>query len=97
MDLTGSYLEKMRYLTDDDFLILDDIGSSGINDWRKEVLFDFLDSRYETGLPTFLTSNLKRKEIREGFGERFESRLFASENTIYELNGPDWRQSMDQS
>jgi DNA replication protein DnaC len=66
--------------------MIDDIGSSGMNDWRREVLFDAIDQRYESTLPTVFTSNLSRKELSDSLGNRAASRLFAKENLIIEMH-----------
>lgn len=89
----GDYLDKLHYLCDDDFVILDDLGSSGVNDWRREVLFEFVDYRYVLKKPTVITSNLKPQEIYESFGGRFHSRLFSKENLVISIDsGADLRQ-----
>lgn len=90
----GDYLKELDYLLDDEFIMIDDLGSSGITDWRKEVVFEAIDRRYESQLPTVITSNLTRKEIYEGFGPRIHSRMFARENLILEFHGgEDLRQN----
>lgn len=90
----GDYLKEVYSLIDHDFVILDDLGNSGINDWRKEIILEFVDRRYSLMLPTVVTSNLTRKEIYDGFGPRIHSRLFAKENLIIENHeGLDLRQS----
>ncbi len=88
----GDYLETLKHLIDDDLVILDDIGSTGLNDWRKEVIFDAIDERYNSMKPTIITSNFSKKEFLENFHERLGSRLFSKENIIIEiLDGPDLR------
>jgi DNA replication protein DnaC len=82
----SSYVEQIKQMCDDHFMILDDLGSSGFNEWRKEVFFEAIDTRYETRLPTVFTSNLTRSDLREGLGSRVASRLFAKENLIIELH-----------
>lgn len=77
---------ELDYLMDDEFIILDDIGSAGLNEWRKEVLFNCIDIRYESGKPSVFTSNLTREEIYEGLGARAHSRLFSKENLILEFH-----------
>jgi DNA replication protein DnaC len=42
--------------------------------------------------PTIFTTNLPPLTIKEEFGERFFSRVFATENTIIEKRGEDLRQ-----
>ena len=73
-------------MLDYDFIMLDDLGSAGINEWRKEIIFETIDRRYESENPTVITSNLTRKEILENFGPRTYSRLFAKENLILEFH-----------
>src|ERR1043165_3352546 len=83
---TGDYLKEIEYMLDYDFIMLDDLGSAGINEWRKEIIFETIDRRYESENPTVITSNLTRKEILENFGPRTYSRLFAKENLILEFH-----------
>ncbi|CAB4133833.1 DnaC DNA replication protein [uncultured Caudovirales phage] len=98
---SGDYLLHLQYLIDDDFIILDDVGS-GINpekftnrdlEFRREVFFSFLDYRYNRQLPTVITSNFTKNDFKEIYSERIISRLFAKENTIISaFDGPDKRQ-----
>ena len=97
---SGDYATMLEYMCDDEFVILDDVGSGidpkkeGFKDyeWRKEVFFNFLDYRYNLGKPTMITSNFSCKQFQDIYHERVTSRLFAKENTIIEiLNGEDKR------
>lgn len=89
---SGDYLETLEYLIDDDFVIIDDIGSSGLNDWRKEVIFAAIDYRYNSMKPTILISNFSPEEFKEFFHERVGSRLFSKENYIINVqDGHDLR------
>lgn len=82
----------MRHLVDDQLVILDDFGSSGHTSWRNEVLFDFIDYRYNSKNFTIITTNLTPDEISKDYSPRLASRLFASENTYISLfNSPDLR------
>jgi DNA replication protein DnaC len=94
-DGKSDYLMNLEYLIDDQFVMLDDVGS-GINpkkvthrdlEFRREVFFSFLDYRYRVGLPTVITSNFTRNDFKEVYSERIYSRLFASQNTIIERFG----------
>ena len=91
----SDYLMNLEYLIDDQFIMLDDVGS-GINpekvtnrdlEFRREVFFSFLDYRYRTGLPTVITSNFTRKDFKDVYSERICSRLFSAQNTIIERFG----------
>lgn len=92
----GDYLANLHYLIDDDFLILDDIGSAGKaknNEWREEILTETIDFRYKQKLPTIYTSNLTKKEFQAIYHPRVCSRLFATENCIVDFFGlPDLRE-----
>lgn len=92
-DGNGDYARALEYLIDDDIVILDDVGS-GINvekasfrdlEWRTEILFAFLDQRYNSMKPTIITSNFDKKSFETVYSERVASRLFAKENTIISI------------
>ena len=85
-------LEKMG---DVPFVIIDDMGSARsdkLSDWQKEMLFNFVDIRAMSRLPTIITSNHYLKSIKENFEPRFYSRLSAKRNMIIELKDEDLRQ-----
>lgn len=72
--------------------MLDDIGSSQMTDWQKEVLHTFVDSLYTHKTPAILTSNIWLRDMSETFSGRFKSRLCAKENCIIEMIGQDKRE-----
>jgi DNA replication protein DnaC len=77
-------------------LIIDDIGTArgeNLSDFQKEALHIMLDTRYNSKLPTLITSNIFLKDMKETVSEKFASRLRSSENTIVELNWIDKRQN----
>ena len=89
----GDYLANLHYMVDDDLIIIDDVGSSGHNSWREEVLMELVDYRYKDGRKSIFTSNLERDDFKNIYGERIYSRLFSTQNTIVSLFGmPDLRQ-----
>lgn len=91
-EFTGDYLEALKLLIDDEIVIIDDIGSTGLNEWRKEIIFDAIDERYNTMLPTIITSNFSKIEFEKLFHPRLSSRLFSNDNFIVEIhNGQDLR------
>ncbi len=79
-------------MIDDDFMIYDDLGSTGITDWRKEIIFEMIDYRYSSMKPTIITTNLSVSEIKKTYHDRVLSRMFAKENTIIIIDGDDKRQ-----
>jgi chromosomal replication initiation ATPase DnaA len=57
------------------FLVIDDLFSSRDNDFARRIMLEIINLRLDWyGLPTFITSNLNRKEIRE-IDTRIDSRL----------------------
>lgn len=92
IDQFGDYISTLQLAMDDEFCVIDDIGSTPVNDWRKEVVFNAMDIRYGTSLPTVVTSNLTRDQIAKKYEPRTADRIFAKENTIIELfNVPSLR------
>ena len=93
IDRGWDYSKEISQSFDHEFLMFDDLGSTGMNDWRVEVIFGLIDFRYENRKPTVFTSNLTRKTLADCLGQRAASRLFASENLIIENHeGQDLRQ-----
>lgn len=89
----GDYAQMLEFYTDDELIILDDVGS-GIDakkygeknyDWRCEVFYTFIDYRYRNMLPTIITSNFSRQDFKKIYADRTTSRLFDKDNTIIEL------------
>jgi len=60
---------KMR---EAEVLILDDLGAQQSSPWANEKLFQLLNYRYNMGMPTVITANLKGVQ---GVDERIRSRL----------------------
>lgn len=91
MSQQGDYLDALKHLIDDDCIILDDLGSAGITDWRKDTILEFVDLRYESQKPTLVTTNLSNNEIMDVYGKRFYSRLFCDQTTVLDFGTVDWR------
>jgi DNA replication protein DnaC len=67
-----NYLDKIEKIN---YLILDDLGQEYATDWSRQVLFDIIDTRYETKLPTFITSNINQSEWAKYLGSACADRL----------------------
>lgn len=93
IDQQGDYIENMKYYADDYVMILDDLGSCGFTDWRKEVFQSLIDYRTMNMLPTVVTTNLTKNELQQMFHSRFNSRIFSKENYIIDFDGPDFRKN----
>ncbi len=84
---SGDYLQHLQTLVDDQLVIIDDLGASGRNDWREEILIELLDYRYKLDLPTVFTSNLSKDDFYRTYHARVGSRLFATQNVIIDMTG----------
>jgi DNA replication protein DnaC len=89
------YESEIRRLAETKYFILDDIGTArgeNLSDFQKEALHIVIDVRYNSTLPTLITSNLFIKDIKNTVSEKVASRIKAKENTIIELAWIDKRQ-----
>lgn len=81
--IKGSYQPGANYTEEEainnyasyDLLILDEVGVSRDTDNDKILIFDVLDGRYQSMLPTMIISNLNIDGIKETLGERVVDRL----------------------
>lgn len=56
-------------------LILDDLGAEKNNEWTQEQLYMIVNARYESMLPTIITSNCSVEELKIRIGTRSVSRI----------------------
>ncbi|GIH26033.1 hypothetical protein Aph01nite_43430 [Acrocarpospora phusangensis] len=83
--------QALRVMRRAGVLVLDDFGSTRINEWAVDCLSPVVDERWSWGRPTGITSNLE--DFDEALGERAEritSRL-GHEATVVVLDGADRR------
>ena len=66
--LSGTFGEDradfLASLGDYDLLIIDDLGAERNTDYAMEQMFSIVDSRYRSGKPLIVTTNLKLNELR---------------------------------
>jgi DNA replication protein DnaC len=89
------YEYEINRLCETKYFILDDIGTArgeNLSDFQKESLHIMLDTRYNSKLPTLITSNVFLKDMKNVVSDKFASRLKAKENTKVELNWIDKRE-----
>lgn len=77
-DFSGrkNYVER---LVSYPLLILDDLSAESKSEYMSEIVFDIIDSRYRTGLPLIVTTNLTSDEMKNTAdikNGRIYSRLF---------------------
>jgi DNA replication protein DnaC len=84
-----TYDERFETVRSTPFLILDDLGAQSVTAWATEKLFQLLNYRYNTQLPTVITMNRELEEIEP----RIRSRLAdATLCAIVTILAPDFRQ-----
>lgn len=65
----------IRYYSNIDLLVLDEVGSQFGSDTEKLFIFDIIDGRYQNMKPTILISNLDIDGIKDSIGDRCVDRL----------------------
>ncbi|MDL2220684.1 ATP-binding protein [Eubacteriales bacterium OttesenSCG-928-N14] len=88
-----SQISRMPYLTQIDFLAIDDLGSEPMyKNITIEYLFTLLNERSRLKKPTAIVTNLMPAEIQQRYGERILSRLVDGGTfAMYLLEGTDIR------
>lgn len=72
--------EVLKKVSECDLLIIDDFGAEKITDWVLEKVFLLIDTRYKTGKPVIITTNLEYRknencDIEKIFGRRIKDRI----------------------
>ena len=92
-----TYDQRFDQVRNAPLLILDDLGTQSSTPWAREKLFQILNHRYNTRLPTVITSTQQLEEI----DRRIRSRMVDPDVAkIVPILAPDFRQtgaSQDQS
>jgi DNA replication protein DnaC len=93
--LRSSYqAEDTRELTDwlaeSPLLIIDDLGKERADAKAVEFIFQILNDRYESNLPTVITTNLDGGEMVTRYGKAIMSRLNEVADIVV-MSGEDWR------
>lgn len=94
--ISGMYDGKQAYIDGLNrfaLLVIDDLASEADTEYRNEIIFNVIDSRYRAGLPFIITTNLTAQELKNAEDirkQRIYSRLF--ERCIpVEVKGADRR------
>jgi len=81
--------ERLDTIREIPLLVLDDLGAHNSTPWAQEKLFQILNHRYNSRLPTVITSNQRLEEL----DPRVTSRLVDPDlSQVYEIVAPDFRQ-----
>ena len=78
------------YIMDCDLLIIDDLGSETVTQYRVSQFFYCLNERLVNQKPTIISTNLAINQLREIYTERIASRIIAN-FTVYPIYGRDIR------
>lgn len=95
--LQGMFEGKQRYLDDFnrlDLLVIDDLASERDTSYMNEMIFNIIDSRYRSGKPLIVTSNLTKTDLMAPGSierQRIYSRLLEMCVPV-EMKGGDRRQ-----
>lgn len=95
--LQGTFDGKQRYLDDFnrlDLLVIDDLAAERDTSYMHEMIFNIIDSRYRSGKPLIITSNLTQAELTAPTSvdkERIYSRLLEMCVPV-EVKGADRRE-----
>ena len=89
-NIYGQGEDFFNVISNVDILLIDDFGVQKDSDWEQRMLYDLIDSRYESEKLTLITSNLEPKEIKSLFSGRIHSRL-KEMTREQDLIGEDYR------
>ena len=72
------------------YVVLDDLGREKVTDWTGELIYAVVNARYESRLPTIVTSNLTAEDLAASPYWPAISRL-AEDGTLVKITAPDHR------
>lgn len=87
-DTNGAY-EAM--VLECDLLVIDDLGTEFSTQFTNAALYNIINTRMNTGLPTIISTNLSLVEIEKNYTQKISSRIIG-EYTILNFKGNDIRQ-----
>lgn len=74
-----------------DLLIIDDLGTEFVTQFTTAELYNIINSRILSSLPTIISTNLEMEQVAEKYTQRVASRIMGSTDAIY-FCGKDIRQ-----
>jgi DNA replication protein DnaC len=91
-DSKVSYDELFESVKTAPLLVLDDFGEQSTNPWVKEKLYQLINYRYNSRLPTVITTRLSLDEIMEKVDPSISSRLVDRNISVtFAIIAPDFR------
>jgi len=70
--------ENMKKITECDLLVIDDLGAEFTTSFTTAALYNIINTRLLSELPTIITANLSPSEIADRYSDRIASRLIGS-------------------
>lgn len=74
-----------------ELLIIDDLGAEFVNQFTIATLYNLINTRYNKGLSTVISTNLSAKELSEKYEGRIYSRIIGSGYKLMYFKGKDSR------
>ena len=74
-----------------DLLVIDDLGAEFSTSFTVSALYNIINTRINTGLPTIISTNLSLTEIEKQYTNRISSRIIGEYSLLY-FEGKDIRQ-----
>ncbi len=88
----GSYDELFDEVRNTGLLILDDLGVQGVTPWAQEKMFQILNHRYNSQLPTVLTTNQRLADVDQRLRSRLQDLNLVDH---IHISAPDYRAGAD--
>ena len=91
----GTFASKLKTLTAPSVLVIDDVGLLPIERGGAGVFFHVVNTRYERGHPTLITTNRGLPEWGEIFGDPVVAAAILDRlmhnAVVFNIKGPSWR------
>jgi len=91
---TTTFDVRFNELRDAPVLILDDFGAHSSTPWAQEKLYQILNYRYNSRLPTVITTNLRLEDIEPRLRSRLSDPALV---TMWNIISPDYRSGADRT
>jgi DNA replication protein DnaC len=87
-----SYDELFETVKTAPLLVLDDFGEHSMTPWVREKLYQLINYRHNSRLPTVITTQYSFDQILQGVDPAISSRLVDKENSVpFNIMAPDFR------
>lgn len=83
--------EKLDAMLNSDLLVIDDLGTEISSSFTKNLLYNIINTRINSGLPTIISTNLSLSQLEKQYTSRVTSRIIGNFELI-KFFGEDIRQ-----